>query len=87
MVFLQRNRWYVVGKKHRLVVIKHHVNGLIIDMFSTFVLQCGFQHSSLEYSVFTHHSSSGIIVLIDYVDCLTISVSDCWYCWLEDTVE
>jgi len=38
------------------------------DKFSTVVLQYGFQRSTSDYSVFTYRSSSGIIIMIVYVD-------------------
>jgi len=76
------DRYVVAGNEHLVCRLRKALYGLKqspcawFDRFSVVVLGNGFQRSSSDHLVFVHHSSTGTIVLIVYVDDIIISGSD-----------
>ena len=82
-VYMDHSPGYVVtGSKHLVCQLQKALYGLKqsplawFDRFSAVVLGYGFQRSTYDHSIFVCHSSTGIVVLIVYVDDIIISGSD-----------
>ena len=82
-VYMDQPPGYVVtGSEHLVCQLRKALYGLKqsphawFDRFSAIVLRYGFQRSTYVHSVFVCHFSTGIVVLIVYVDDIIISGSD-----------
>jgi hypothetical protein len=82
-VYMDQTLGYVVtGSEHLVCRLRKALYGLKqsprawFDGFSAVVFGYGFQCSTYDHSVFVHHSSTCIVVLIVYVDDIIISGSD-----------